>query len=81
MKPFKGKVVAYKELEYPEVAHSNTGPDMQIIIQKKDGTLLIIKRMHTVGVPSLKLDRLMKKISCDFPKNIAAFESEIYTKK
>jgi len=54
---------------------------MQIIIQKEDGTLLIIKRMHTVGVPSLDLDRLMKKAFCDFPKDIAAFESEIYTKK
>ena len=80
MRPFKGNVVEYKELGYPEVAHSYTGPDMQITIRKRDGTIFIIKRMHTVGFPPLELDQLMKKASCDFPKDIAAFESEIYTK-
>jgi len=79
IKPFKGKVASVEKITYERnyPLRSISGPDYRVTVVRPDGSIMIIRRIHTT-IPSNapRLEGLPDKRECTLPDEILECEDK-----
>lgn len=70
--PFQGRVTKVEKIPHEPnyQLRSVSGPDVRVTIERKDGTTMVVKRVHTIMSGADNLKRLTTQSVCTLPDDV-----------